>query len=276
MSIRIDSAFERLASRGGKGFIPFITAGDPDPETTLELIVMLAEHGSTVIELGVPFTDPMADGPVIQRSSQRALENGHSDLASILRIVKEARKRTEVPIILFGYLNPFLAYGFERLKQDAWTAGVDGFLITDVVDEEFAELSRELGSSDLDLISLIAPTTTDERIEKIVRSARGFIYAVSRTGVTGQGSEMRDSAEELVIRIRTATNLPVAVGFGISTAGQVSDVLRFADAAVVGSGIVKVIETAAEGSVVDDVRHFVSNLLSNPKDNEASGKSVAT
>lgn len=272
MNERINRAFRDIKDLEMKGFIPFITACDPDPATTVDLIVELGLLGSTVIELGVPFTDPMADGPVIQRSSQRALEAGNADLGSILEIVRAAREKTDVPIILFGYMNPFFAYGLERLANEASEAGVDGFLITDVIDDEFVSLFRLFSSKDLDLISLVAPTTTDARIAEIADHANGFIYAVSRTGVTGSGADMRDSARELVGRVRRATELPVAVGFGIASADQVSDVLEFADAAVVGSAIVKIIEEAQGGpQTVDEVASFARRLMNGSGEAGMSG-----
>jgi tryptophan synthase alpha chain len=276
MSGRIAKAFDKLRSTGGKGFVPFITAGDPDSETTLKLILSLSELGATVIELGVPFTDPMADGPVIQRSSQRALEKGGADIASILGIVTRARAQTEVPIVLFGYLNPFYSYGIERLREHSLEAGVDGLLITDIVEREFKQMSEKLAEDGLDLISLVAPTTSDERLKAIAGSARGFIYAVSRTGVTGEGAEMRFSAEELVKRIRSFSNLPVAVGFGIGSSAQVDDVLRYADAAVVGSAIVRVIEeSGSSGATVTKVEEFVTILLGKEGSAIDSGRDLA-
>lgn len=261
MSGRIKEAFRSLSVNGKKGFVPFITAGDPNMDTTVDLVVRLSELGATLIELGVPFTDPMADGPVIQRSSQRALERGGSDLTCILEAVSRVRKQTDVPIVLFGYMNPFLAFGLKRLCAESAEAGVDGFLITDVVDGEFAKLSGILAEFDLDLISLVAPTTTDERLADIANHARGFIYAVSRTGVTGKGAEFAGSAEGLVSRLRKVTELPVAVGFGISTADQVAEVQSFADAAVVGSAIVKIIEDSDGADPVAAVDSFVRELL---------------
>jgi len=260
MKGRIQAAFAANDGRPATGFIPFISAGDPDMDTTVEIVVMLGEKGATVVELGVPFTDPMADGPVIQRSSQRALERGGVDIASILSAVRRIRERSDVPIVLFGYLNPFHSYGIERFCRDAAAAGVDGLLVTDIVDREFAEMSGLLADHGMDLISLVAPTTTDERLRTIVASARGFIYAVSRTGVTGKGAEIMDSAESLVKRVRAVTELPVAVGFGVSNADQVRNVREFADAAVVGSAIVRVIEQSEGEDVVQNVAAFVDEL----------------
>ena len=257
---RIAERFAQLRSRGRKGFIPFVTAGDPDLDTSLEIVLKLAELGADVIELGVPFSDPMADGPTIQRSSQRALENGVR-LQDVIELAKKARAKTNTPIILFSYLNPLLRYGFEALVRDAADAGLDGLLITDAVDDEAAGYSQILSAAGLDLISLIAPTTTDERLEKIAHVSRGFLYAVSRAGVTGARSEMTKDAEELVTRVRRFTELPVAVGFGISTADQVAEVWRYADAAVVGSAIVSEIEKASAGTAVQEVDRFVRGLL---------------
>ena len=257
---RIAKQFEKLKSEGRKGFIPFVTAGDPDLETSLEIVLKLAELGATVIELGVPFSDPMADGPTIQRSSQRALEKGVS-LTDVLELARVARAKTDTPIILFSYLNPLLRFGFNSLISHAADVGLDGILITDAVDEEASEFSDLLANANLDLISLIAPTTTDERLEKIAKRSSGFLYAVSRAGVTGARDTMSIDAEKLVARARKFTDLPIAVGFGISTAGQIADVWRYADAAVVGSAIVSVIEKAAAGSHVDAVEEFVGGLL---------------
>jgi tryptophan synthase alpha chain len=258
---RIAQKFGDLRTSGRKGFIPFVSAGDPDPGISLEIVLTLAENGADIIELGVPFSDPMADGPTIQMSSQRALENGIS-LADILEMVRTVRTRTDVPVVLFSYLNPLFQYGFERLAADAKNAGVDGVLVTDVVDEESAEISTILRSYNLDLISLIAPTTTDERLGKIAKHAGGFIYAVSRAGVTGAQKETSDAAETLVRRVRQFTDLPIAVGFGISTPEQINDVWEYADAAVVGSAIVAEIERSiGTGDTVERVRHFIRGLL---------------
>jgi tryptophan synthase alpha chain len=271
---RIPAAFTNLRSGRKKGFIPFITAGDPDLETTRDLIVELDHAGATLIELGVPFTDPMADGPVIQRASERALLQNFG-IAEILQTVAEARKQTEVPIILFSYFNPLLQFGakenadrmsalpgFEKLAREANAAGVDGILVTDLVPEEAGDFASVLRAHDLDTIFLVAPTSTDERLQMVAESASGFIYAVSRAGITGAQEEMSVEAEKLVRRVRRFSDLPVAVGFGISKPNQVADVWRYADAAVVGSAIVGEIEKAAlSGEVVSRVGQFVRQLL---------------
>ena len=228
---RIPEAFARLKSDNRRGFIPFITAGDPDLETTRQLIVELARIGSTLIELGVPFTDPMADGPVIQRASERALRRAFG-LEDVLRMVSEARQQTDVPIILFSYFNPLLQFGLEKVAREARNAGIDGVLVTDLVPEEAEEFATVLKRNDLDMIFLIAPTSTDERLKLVATRAGGFIYAVSRAGITGAREEMSAEAEILVNRMRKFSNLPIAVGFGISKPEHVADVLRYADAAV--------------------------------------------
>lgn len=253
---RIEAAFDELKRQGRKGFIPFITAGDPDLETTRELLIELS--GSTVIELGVPFSDPMADGPVIQRASERALKHGIS-VGDVLQVVAAARREIDTPIILFSYFNPLLQFGLARLAAEAKAAGVDGVLVTDLSPEEAGEFENELRANDLDMIFLIAPTSTDERLKLVAEHARGFIYAVSRAGVTGVRTSVSDEAEKLVTRMRQFSTLPIAVGFGISTRDQVKDVQRYAEAVVIGSAIVSEIErlqgtTATAGSIGEFVR----------------------
>ncbi|MBK9165690.1 MAG: tryptophan synthase subunit alpha [Acidobacteria bacterium] len=258
---RIALTFAELHSAGRKGFIPFVSAGDPDLETSLEIVHALAELGSDIIELGVPFSDPMADGPTIQASSMRALANGVR-LDDVIGLSRRFREKSDVPIVLFSYLNPLHRYGLERLARDAAAAGIDGVLVTDAVDEEAAEIGSLLRANGLDLISLIAPTTSDERLAKIAANASGFLYAVSRAGVTGARAETSSSAEELVRRARKFTDLPVAVGFGISTREQIEEVWEYADAAVVGSAIVAEIERSIpSGNVPERVRSFVGGLL---------------
>lgn len=258
---RIAERFEGIRNRGERGFIPFVSAGDPDLETSRQIVLALAANGADVIELGVPFTDPMADGPTIQASSQRALDKSVK-LADILQLVRDVREVTDVPIVLFSYLNPLYRYGFEKLAKDAADAGVDGVLVTDAVDEVAFVVSQILRPYGLDLISLIAPTTSDARLERIAANASGFLYAVSRAGVTGAQSETSSAAEELVKRAREFTELPIAVGFGISTRRQIEDVWRYADAAVVGSAIVAEIERSIpDGNTVDRVTEFVRGLL---------------
>jgi tryptophan synthase alpha chain len=238
---RIEEAFSSLEQHGRKGFIPFITAGDPDLATTEQILIELAHAGATVIELGVPFSDPMADGPVIQRASERALKNSFG-LDDLLDMVARARTHIETPIILFSYFNPLLQFGVKRLAKAAQDAGVDGVLVTDLIPEEAGEFEAELRANDLDMIFLVAPTSTDERLKLVAKHASGFVYAVSRAGVTGTRETVSAEAEKLVTRMREFTSLPIAVGFGISNVEQVKDVHRYADAVVVGSAIVAEME----------------------------------
>ena len=259
---RIAQTFVRLRQDGKKGFIPFITAGDPDLETTLDLILELARAGATMIELGVPFSDPMADGPVIQRASERALRHGFG-LSEILQTITAARRQTDVPIVLFSYFNPLLQFGIENLAREAEHAGVDGILVTDLVAEEAGRFAAMLRAHEIDMIFLVAPTSTDERLQMVAKRASGFIYAVSRTGVTGAQAEMSVAAEALVTRVRQFSDLPVAVGFGISKPDQVADVWRYADAAVVGSAIVGEIEKAqSPAEAVSAAGRFARLLIS--------------
>jgi tryptophan synthase alpha chain len=250
---RIKRAFDKLKREGRRGFIPFVTAGDPDLATTRELIVEFGRCGASVVELGVPFSDPVADGPTIQRSSERALSRGVG-VEDVLRVVAEAREKTEVPIVLFSYFNPLMQFGVERLCTAARDAGADGLLVTDLIPEEggaFAEAARRHG---LELIFLAAPTTTDKRLRLIAERASGFIYAVSRAGVTGARTELSAEAKRLVGRVRAVTELPVVVGFGVSSAEQVAEVWEYADAAVIGSAIVSEIES--RGGAPDIVKRI--------------------
>ena len=258
---RITETFATLKRDNRRAFIPFITAGDPDLETTSKLIVELARAGAAIIELGVPFSDPMADGPVIQRASERALGRGFG-LAEILETVSGARKETDVPIVLFSYFNPLLQFGIEKLADQAKQAGVDGVLVTDLVPEEAAEFASLLRTRDLDMIFLVAPTSTDKRLQLVAERASGFIYAVSRAGITGAREDISAEAEKLVERVRRFADLPVAVGFGISTPEQVRDVWRYADAAVVGSAIVAEIERATSpDEAISRVGAFARRLI---------------
>lgn len=266
---RIAENFARLKHKNRKGFIPFITAGDPNLAMTGDLILMLDRAGATVIELGVPFTDPMADGIVIQRASERALLNDFG-IREIFDAVRAVRDETSAAIILFSYFNPLLQYGLEKLCIDASAAGIDGFLVTDLVPEEAGEFSRLLKENGLDMIFLVAPTSGDERLEMVAGKASGFIYAVSRAGVTGARDETSGTAETLVNRVRRFSDLPVAVGFGISTAAQIEETWKYADAAVVGSAIVREIERhQTSNEIVRQVGEFVKNLL---PDNYENGK----
>lgn len=258
---RIEDAFSQLKREGKKGFIPFITAGDPDLDTTVELLVELANSGATLIELGVPFSDPMADGPVIQRASERALKHGFG-LQEIFETIAKARSRIDTPLVLFSYFNPLLQYGIEKLGRDARQAGVDGILVTDLTPEESEQFAATLKLNSLDMIFLVAPTSTAARLQMIAGHASGFVYAISRAGVTGARENMSREAELLVARVRRFSDLPVAVGFGISSAEQVAQTLAYADAAVVGSAIVAQIEKlSAAPNLVQGVGEFVRGLI---------------
>ena len=258
---RIRETFASLKRGGRGGFIPFITAGDPDIATTELLLIELAAAGADIIELGVPFSDPVADGEVIQRASERALRNGVT-LRDALACAARVKQRIDVPIVLFSYFNPLLKFGEQKLAKEAKQAGVDGVLVTDLIPEEAQSWTETLVQFDLDPIFLVAPTTSDERLARIAQQASGFIYAVSRAGVTGARDEMSRDAKALVKRVRSVSALPVAVGFGISTAEQVREVWRFADAAVIGSAIVSQIQKLADSrDLVKHVGEFARSLI---------------
>lgn len=258
---RIEAVFGNLHHGQKKGFIPFITAGDPDLDTTCELMVELAAAGASIIELGVPFSDPMADGPVIQRASERALKHGFG-LDAVLAAAEKARQTIDTPIVLFSYYNPLLQFGLDKLAREAKRCGIDGVLVTDLTPEEAGSFTEILRAKELDMIFLVAPTSTDERLQMIAERASGFIYAVSRTGVTGARDEVSAVAKKLVERVRQFSRLPVAVGFGISTAEQVADTWRYADAAVVGSALVAEIERCSSSDdLIKRVGQFARSLL---------------
>lgn len=259
---RIEAKLNRLRLEGRKAFIPFITAGDPDLETTLRLIIELERSGADVIELGVPFSDPMADGPVIQRASERALAAGVSS-RDCINLVRRVREKSDVPILLFSYFNPLLALGLKDLGEQFNSAGVDGVLVTDLVPEEAAQFTEIMRAAEIATVFLVAPTSTEERIKLVADASTGFIYAVSRAGVTGVRQSLSDAAANLVQLIRRFSDLPVAVGFGISTPEQVEEVWRTADAAVVGSRIVAEIESLADDpAMVEKVGLLARRLVS--------------
>lgn len=260
--MRIEAKFKTLESAKRKAFIPYITAGDPSLEATEQIILELERSGADVIELGVPFSDPMADGPVIQRASERALAN-HVSVRDCLELVRRVRRQSEVPIVLFSYLNPLLSIGLERLGEQLKSAGVDGVLGTDLVPEEADEFRAVTQAAGVDLIFLVAPTSTDERIKLVSEASSGFVYAVSRTGVTGVTQSLSEAAANLAQRVRRFSDLPVAVGFGISTPEQVAEVWRHADAAVVGSRIVAEIEkNAGDLALVEKIGALTRWLVS--------------
>lgn len=221
--------------------VAYVTCGDPDLDTTCEIVLAAIDAGAEVIELGVPFSDPVADGPVIQRASERALRGGTS-LSGVLKVAREVRRQSDAGLIIFSYLNPILRMGIGKFSAAAEDAGLDGALITDLPVEEAGDYMRQMQARRLATIFLAAPTSPDSRLKRIARASTGFVYAVSRTGVTGARKQLTDDAQNLVRRLRKFTSLPVAVGFGISTPEQFAAVGRFADAAVVGSAIVEAIE----------------------------------
>jgi tryptophan synthase alpha chain len=239
--------------------VVYITCGDPDLVTSRDIALAAIDSGASVIELGVPFSDPLADGPVIQRASQRALQRGTS-LGDVIKLGKELRRTSQAGLIIFSYLNPILRMGLEEFAAAAQDAGIDGALITDLPVEEAGEYLRAMRRRELATIFLAAPTSTDERLKRIAEVSRGFVYAVSRTGVTGARQEMAQDAQKLVRRLRKFTKLPIAVGFGISSASQFAAVGAFADAAVVGSAIVQTVESNP-GREAKSVGEFVKQLL---------------
>ncbi len=238
---RITAKFEQLTREGRKAFIPYITAGDPDLSTTESLILALDEAGADVLELGVPFSDPMADGPVIQRASERALNNPIG-VADLLPMIERARQNTDLPILLFTYFNPLLQFAREKIGAKLKQAGIDGVLVTDLIPEEAESFVAEMRQVELDTVFLVAPTSTDDRIKLIARYSSGFIYVVARTGVTGVRESLSVEVRSIVERVRRYSSLPVAVGFGISKPEHVREVWNYADGAVVGSRLVSEIE----------------------------------
>ena len=262
MKHRIAAKFRQLHARGESALIPFVVAGDPNLETTAALVREFEARGADIIELGVPFSDPMADGPANQRAAQRGLKFGAS-LAAILSMVSDLRKETEIPLILFGYYNPIFHYGCVRLCDNAARAGIDALLVVDLPLEEAGELKKPARANGLDLIYLLAPTTPIERARKVVRSASGFIYYVSVTGVTGARAALASDIEEQVNNLRRVTDLPIGVGFGISTPAQAAQVARFSDAVVVGSAITLLIEANADrADLVKTVGELVGSMKS--------------
>jgi len=241
---RISRLFECLKAGGRTGLIAYITAGDPTPEQTPELVAALERGGCDLIELGVPFSDPIADGPVIQRGSERALRAG-TTLRTVLDIARRIRETSDIPILLFTYINPVMHYGLDALAADAVRAGIDGCLLTDLSVEEAGPSTAAMQQQGLDTVFLAAPTSTKRRLELVAKYSRGFIYLVSRTGVTGERDKLSDAVGPLVESMRAVTDLPLAVGFGISKAEHVRDVGRLADAVVVGSAFVRTIEEHA-------------------------------
>ena len=241
---RITQLFERLRAENRPGLVAYVTAGDPAPEQTAGLVRALEHGGADLIELGVPFSDPIGDGPVIQRGADRALRAG-TNVARVLGIAREIRRDSQVPLLLFSYLNPLLRYGFPKLAKDAVEAGIDGVLLIDLSIEEAETHVPVLRTAGLDTVFLAAPTSTAGRRELVAKYSSGFIYLVSRTGVTGERAALSDSVQPLLESMRAVTDLPLAVGFGISTPEQAATVGRTADAVVIGSAFVRFIEQHA-------------------------------
>jgi tryptophan synthase alpha chain len=266
---RIDQCFARLRSERGKGFIPYICAGDPTLEKTVDLVRILEDAGADLVELGIPFSDPLADGIVNQLASQRALNAG-ATVRGVLDCVRHIRATSTVPIVLYSYLNPILQFGFNKFHREAEAAGIDGLLILDLPPEE--DVGVEFASSESDIgrdddaakvlhIRLIAPTTPAERMQTIVKRAKGFLYYVSREGVTGLRETVASSLDEKIAQLRKFSDLPIAVGFGVSNAEQAREVARHADAVVVGSAIVDLIAKHGNRSdLTDTVGCFVREL----------------
>jgi tryptophan synthase alpha chain len=253
---RIGAKFRQIRSRQGKAFIPYIMAGAPNVARTKELVRILEECGADIIELGVPFSDPLADGPTIQKAAQRSLLEGMT-LGGALELVRELRTHTQIPIVFMTYYNPIFKYGEERFAREAADAGVDGMIVPDLPPEEAGNLLSFSRKAGLDLIFLLAPTSTEERIKKVSKASGGFIYYVSITGITGAKLSMDSSIESHIARIRTETGKPVAVGFGISTPEEAAAVSRFADAVIVGSAIVK-----RAGEPDEELKRYLLSLRS--------------
>jgi tryptophan synthase alpha chain len=257
---RIGNVFAESKQTGRRVFIPYLTPGDPSPSHTAELVLALERGGAGLVELGVPFSDPIADGPVIQRASDRALRAAMT-VPGVLDIVRQIRRRSQIPLLLFSYLNPLLKYGFNELARDAADAGIDGVLLTDLCVEEADQPVRQLRAQGLDTVFLAAPTSTERRLRLVAEHSSGFIYLVSRTGVTGEQQSLSDAAAPLARRMRELTDLPLALGFGIGTPEQVAEAAKLADGVVVGSAIVKFIEAhAASPRSADELEEFTREL----------------
>lgn len=260
MQSRIEKTFNKLKQNNQKALIPFITAGDPDLDTTKRLVIEMEKVGADIIELGVPFSDPIADGPAIQKASYRSLKAG-TTLKKIIGLVKELRRTTEIPLVLMTYYNPVFKYGISEFVRDATDAGVDGIIIPDLPPEEGEGIIEEGKRRGLNTIFLLAPTSTKERIKMVASVSTGFIYYVSLTGVTGARETLPETVEASVNKIRKATDKPIAVGFGISTAEQARRIAAFADGVIVGSAIVNVIEkNLGKPDLIEAVSDFVKTL----------------
>lgn len=269
---RVSRRFRELAKSGELGLVAYVTAGDPSLDATEQIVLAAAEAGADVIELGVPFSDPVADGPTIQRASDRALRAG-TNLSGVIELIRRLRTRTQVPIVVFSYFNPILQMGLEKFAEAAAAAGADGVLATDLTLEEADEYRAAMHACGLDTIFLAAPTSTDERIAKIAECSSGFLYLISRTGVTGTRDALPEDLPALARRVRRFTKLPLAVGFGISQPEHVSVLGGIADAAVVGSAIVAEIEKAKNAK---EAAANVAQLIGALKDAARTGISRRT
>jgi tryptophan synthase alpha chain len=257
---RIGKLFENLKRDGHKGLIAYLTAGDPSPARTPELVEALVRGGADLVELGVPFSDPIADGPVIQRAGERALKAG-TTLHKVLEIAREIRRRSEVPLLLFTYLNPVVRYGLDRLAKDAAECGIDGCLLTDASVEEAHEYVGAMHKHGLDTVFLAAPTSTERRLKLVAKYSTGFVYLVSRTGVTGEQASLSAAVAPLIRAMRAVTDLPLAVGFGISRPEHVAELATQVDAVVVGSALVRLIEEHLESpNLAQELEAFVRQL----------------
>jgi len=254
---RIDATFRDLRQAGKTGLITYVTAGDPDLERSRDILVRLDRAGADVIEVGVPFSDPLADGPVIQRATERAIASG-TTMSNVLDMVSSTRSDIKAPIVLFTYANPVLRMGLETFVAKAKAAGVDGVLTLDVPPEESETIRAALAKARIDTIFLLSPTTSTERIRRASALGTGFLYGISRLGVTGARTDVADSAQELADRVRAETGMPLALGFGLSTPEHVRAISAFADAAVVGSALVNVIaEHGQSRKLLDEVERYV-------------------
>jgi tryptophan synthase alpha chain len=260
LSNRIDATLDALAKSGRNALVPFLTVGYPDLETSAELARVVLESGADMLELGVPFSDPLADGPTIQRTSFQALQQG-VNVDTCLEVVRRLRREwVDSPLIFMGYLNPFLNYGMERFAKDAAGAGLDGVIVPDLPSEEAEPFAGLLEAQGIYVIPLLAPTSSDKRIEQACRQAKGFIYCVSLTGETGARTELGLGVQDLVETARRFTDLPLLVGFGVSRREHVEAIARFADGAVVASALLDAVSNAPEGRVLETAREFIEGL----------------
>jgi len=259
---RITRTFERLRTKGRTGLVTYVTAGDPDLPRTADILMALDRAGADVLEVGVPFSDPLADGPVIQRATERALAAG-TTLSGVLEMVADVRETIRAPIVLFSYANPVVRLGLDAFVRRAAAAGVDGVLMLDLPPEESADFRDALTGAGIDTIFLLSPTTSVARIRRAAALGGGFLYGISRLGVTGAREDVADSAQALAARVRTETGMPLALGFGFSTPEHVRQVGAWADAAVVGSALVRVIaEHGRSPGLIDEVERYVRWLRS--------------